>query len=91
MPAVLSPAAMDPKGESARGEGEGEGDDLDLNLSLQPTLAPEPEPEVMGTSWSRACEPARRPGLLRDACKHVSRVQPTNQPLSSLFLTSLCR
>ena len=45
MPAVLSPAAMDPKGESARGGGgQGEGD-LDLNLSLQPTLlAPEPEP-----------------------------------------------
>jgi len=40
--------------------------------------APEPEQEVMGTAGARggACEPSRRPGLLRDACKRVSRVQP---------------
>ena len=54
MPAVLSPAAMDPKGESARGEGEG--DDLDLNLSLQPTLAPEPEPEPPGYFSCTYCD-----------------------------------
>ncbi|XP_066399469.1 zinc finger protein 4-like [Miscanthus floridulus] len=58
LPTVLSPAAMDPKGESARGEGGGEGDDLDLdlNLSLQPTLAPEPEPEPRGYFSCTYCD-----------------------------------